>query len=135
MKIRVTDIPEKEIVFSAIRARGPGGQHVNKTSTAVQLKFDVLSSTLPKAIRDDLLKLRDSRITSKGLVVIKADNFRSRENNKRDAIERLNQLLSLAHEEKILRKKTRPTLSSRKKRLESKKKRGDLKKSRKKIED
>ena len=82
MIIRADDIPEKEIQFSAMRASGPGGQHVNKTSNAVHLKFDILSSSLPRIVKDELLSLQDSRITSAGLLVIKAGAFRSQEKNR-----------------------------------------------------
>ena len=135
MIIRADDIPEKEIQFSAMRASGPGGQHVNKTSNAVHLKFDILSSSLPRKVKDELLVLQDSRITSAGLLVIKAGAFRSQEKNRGDALDRLDQLLALAQKEKKERKKTRPSLGSKKRRLSAKKKRADLKKLRNKIED
>lgn len=135
MIIRADDIPEKEIQFSAMRASGPGGQHVNKTSNAVHLKFDILASSLPRIVKDELLSLQDSRITSAGLLVIKAGAFRSQEKNKGDALDRLDQLLAAAQKEKKERKKTRPSLGSKKRRLSAKKKRADLKKLRNKIED
>ena len=135
MIIRADDIPEKEIQFSAIRASGPGGQHVNKTSNAVHLKFDILCSSLPRKVKDKLLGLQDSRITSAGLLVIKAGAFRSQEKNRGDALDRLDQLLATAQREKKERKKTRPSLGSKKRRLSAKKKRADLKKLRNKIED
>ena len=135
MIIRADDIPEKEIQFSAMRASGPGGQHVNKTSNAVHLKFDILSSSLPRKVKDELLGLQDSRITSAGLLVIKAGAFRSQEKNRGDALDRLDQLLATAQREKKERKKTRPSLGSKKRRLSAKKKRADLKKLRNKIED
>ena len=135
MIIRADDIPEKEIQFSAMRASGPGGQHVNKTSNAVHLKFDILSSSLPRKVKDELLGLQDSRITSAGLLVIKAGAFRSQEKNRGDALDRLDQLLAAAQREKKERKKTRPSLGSTKRRLSAKKKRADLKKLRSKVED
>ena len=135
MIIRADDIPEKEIQFSAMRASGPGGQHVNKTSNAVHLKFDILSSSLPRIVKDELLSLQDSRITSAGLLVIKAGAFRSQEKNGGDALDRLDQLLAAAQKEKKERKKTRPSLGSKKRRLSAKKKRADLKKLRNKVED
>ena len=135
MIIRADDIPEKEIQFSAMRASGPGGQHVNKTSNAVHLKFDILSSSLPRIVKDELLSLQDSRITSAGLLVIKAGAFRSQEKNRGDALARLDQLLAAAQKEKKERKKTRPSLGSKKRRLSAKKKRADLKKLRSKVED
>ena len=100
MIIRADDIPEKEIQFSAMRASGPGGQHVNKTSNAVHLKFDILSSSLPRKVKDELLGLQDSRITNAGLLVIKAGAFRSQEKNRGDALDRLDQLLAAAQREK-----------------------------------
>ena len=135
MIIRADDIPEKEIQFSAMRASGPGGQHVNKTSNAVHLKFDILSSSLPRKVKDELLGLQDSRITSAGLLVIKAGAFRSQEKNRGDALDRLDQLLAAAQREKKERRKTRPSLGSKKRRLSAKRKRADLKKLRNKIED
>ena len=135
MIIRADDIPEKEIQFSAMRASGPGGQHVNKTSSAVHLKFDILSSSLPRKVKDGLLGLKDSRITIAGLLVIKAGAFRSQEKNRGDALDRLDQLLAAAQKEKKERKKTRPSLGSTKRRLSAKKKRADLKKLRSKVED
>ena len=135
MIIRADDIPEKEIQFSAMRASGPGGQHVNKTSSAVHLKFDIFSSSLPRKVKDELVGLQDSRITSAGLLVIKAGAFRSQEKNRGDALARLDQLLATAQKEKKERKKTRPTLGSKKRRLSAKIKRADLKKLRNKIED
>ena len=135
MIIRADDIPEKEIQFSAMRASGPGGQHVNKTSNAVHLKFDILSSSLPGKVKDQLLGLQDSRITSAGLLVIKAGAFRSQEKNRGDALDRLDQLLAATQKERKERKKTRPSLGSKKRRLSAKKKRADLKKLRNKIED
>ena len=133
--MRADDIPEKELQFSAMRASGPGGQHVNKTSNAVHLKFDILSSSLPGKVKDELLGLQDSRITRAGLLVIKAGAFRSQEKNRGDALDRLDQLLAAAQKEKKERKKTRPSLGSKKRRLSAKKKRADLKKLRNKIED
>ena len=134
MIIRADDIPEKEIQFSAMRASGPGGQHVNKTSNAVHLKFDILSASLPRKVKDELLGLQDSRITSAGLLVIKAGAFRSQEKNRGDALDRLDQLLAAAQKEKKERRKTRPSLGSKKRRLSAKRKRADLKKLRNKIE-
>ena len=135
MIIRADDIPEKEIQFSAMRASGPGGQHVNKTSSAVHLKFDIFSSSLPRKVKDELVGLQDSRITSAGLLVIKAGAFRSQEKNRGDALARLDQLLATAQKEKKERKKTRPSLGSKRRRLSAKKKRANLKKLRNKIED
>ena len=108
---------------------------MNKTSSAVHLKFDIFSSSLPRKVKDELLALRDSRITSAGMLVIKAGTFRSQEKNRADALDRLGQLLVTVQKEKKERKKTRPSLGSKKRRLGAKKKRSDLKKLRNKIED
>jgi ribosome-associated protein len=90
---RVSDIPESEIVFSAIRASGPGGQNVNKVSSAIHLRFDVRSSSLPDAVKAKILRMRDTRISTEGVIVIKAQKFRSQEKNKLESLARLDELL------------------------------------------
>ena len=80
--VRVSDIPEKQLEFSAIRASGPGGQNVNKVSTAIHLRFDVKSSSLPETVKSKLLKIRDARINTDGVIVIKAQKFRSQKKNR-----------------------------------------------------
>jgi ribosome-associated protein len=111
---------ESELEFSAIRASGPGGQHVNKVSSAVQLKFDVVSSSLPSAVKARLIALSDRRITKEGLIVIKAQRFRSQDKNKQDAVERLELLVSKAAAVPKKRLATRPTRSAKERRLKNK---------------
>ena len=127
-------IPEHEIEFSAIRAQGAGGQHVNKTSSAVQLRFDVRRSHLPVEIKQQILRLSDQRINSQGVIVIKAQTYRSQEKNRQDAQQRLQALLTKALLRKKPRRPTRPSKNSVKKRLESKQQRGKLKNLRKRVD-
>ncbi len=122
-----------ELEISAIRASGPGGQNVNKVSSAVHLRFDIRRSTLPALIKERLLALSDQRITAEGVVVIKAQESRSQEQNRADAIARLVALAhSVAHTPKA-RRATKPTYGSQKRRLEAKSQRGDIKAGRGKV--
>lgn len=133
MTIRVTDqigIGDEEVEISAIRASGPGGQHVNKASTAVHLRFDIGASSLPERVRQRLLDSRDSRITAEGVLVIKAQRYRSQEKNRAEAVERLCELVRAAARTPRKRIPTRPGRAAKRKRLEEKKKRGALKKLR-----
>ena len=132
--ITVADIPESEIEFTAIRASGPGGQHVNKVSSAIHLRFDIHSSSLPDHVKQKLASLADTRISSDGQIVIKAQRFRSQDKNRADALERLDELLAKAQRKRKARRPTRPTKSSVKKRLDKKKKQGDRKKLRGRID-
>ena len=133
--IRVSDIPESQIEFSAIRASGPGGQNINKVSSAIHLRFDVMSSTLPAAVKSKVLAMRDSRISSDGVIVIKAQKFRSQEKNRLESLARLDEMLRESQHVEAPRMKTRPSRSSVRKRLDSKKRQGSLKKDRGRVHD
>ena len=127
-------IPSREIDINAVRSQGAGGQNVNKVSTAIHLRFDIKASSLPDFYQEKLLKLRDSRISKDGVIVIKAQKFRTQEQNKEDALKRLKDLIKSVS---ILQKKrltTKPTKGAKRKRLDSKAKRGQLKASRKKVD-
>lgn len=127
-------IPLAEIDVKAVRAQGPGGQHVNKSATAVQLRFDIVASTLPESYKNRLLRRRDRRITQDGVIVIKAQGSRSREKNRETALERLRTLVQDAGRAHKRRIPTRPSRKAKEKRLEEKTKRGRIKAMRKKVE-
>jgi len=131
---RLSDIPEAEIELSPIRASGPGGQHVNKVSSAIHLRFDVMASSLPEAVRQKILAMRDARVTGDGLIIIKAQRFRSQEKNRADAMARLEEILLDAQRVRKKRKATRPTKSSVRRRLDNKRKQGNQKKLRRPVD-
>ena len=122
------DIDEKEIEFHFVHSSGPGGQNVNKVATAVQIRFDVRNSvSLPEYVRNRLLRIAGKRLTRDGVLVISAQRFRTQQQNREDALERLNLLVHQGGNPEKPRKKTLPTFSSKIKRLESKLRRGSVK--------
>jgi len=124
-------IPLSEVEIKAVRAQGAGGQNVNKVSSAIHLRFDILASSLPDAIKERLLQTSDQRITKEGVVVIKAQEYRSQEQNCEEALLRLSDMVRSVAVLPKKRKQTKPTRSSQKKRLDSKTKRGLIKAARK----
>lgn len=138
MSIRISaqlSIPDNEIVISAVRSQGAGGQNVNKVSSAIHLRFDVRASSLPESCKQRLLSLRDQRISKDGVIVIKAQQYRTREKNLEAAIGRLRDMISQATTRVKKRRATKPTRSSQQKRLDRKSRHGRNKTLRGKVYD
>lgn len=127
-------IPNSEIEISAVRSTGAGGQNVNKVASAIHLRFDIKSSSLPYLYKHKLLKLKDSRISQDGIIIIKAQQFRSELQNREDALKRLKKLIKSAIATKKRRIKTKVSNSANRKRLDNKAKRSQVKASRRKVE-
>lgn len=128
-------IPDEEIDLSAIRAQGSGGQNVNKVSSAIHLRFDIHASSLPYFYKQRLLNTKDSRITKDGVLIIKAQQYRTQELNRADALRRLQEMVRAAAVVRKTRRPTKPSKSSQRKRVESKVKRGRIKALRGSIDD
>lgn len=128
-------IPDSEVDLSAIRAQGAGGQNINKVSSAIHLRFDINASSLPVACKQRLLQLRDQRISKEGVLIIKAQRFRTQEKNRDDALLRLRALVAAALVQKKARRASKPTRSSQKKRMDGKTRDGRTKALRGKVFD
>ena len=138
MSIRISaqlSIPDSEIVISAVRSQGAGGQNVNKVSSAIHLRFDVRASSLPESCKQSLLSLRDQRLSKDGVIVIKAQQYRTREKNLEAAISRLQEMVRQATARVKKRRATKPTRSSQQKRMDRKSQRGRTKALRGKVYD
>ncbi len=127
-------IPDEEIKVNAIRAQGSGGQNVNKVSSAIHLRFDIKASSLPDIYKEKLLKLKDNRVSKDGIIIIKAQQFRTQKKNKDDALTRLEILIKNAAATRKKRRPTKPTKASKEKRLDSKTRQSKQKKLRGKVD-
>tara|TARA_R110002096_G_scaffold183080_8_gene360934 strand:- start:8171 stop:8575 length:405 start_codon:yes stop_codon:yes gene_type:complete len=129
------NISEDEIQISAIRAQGAGGQHVNKVSSAIHLRFDINASSLPELYKQRLLTLSDRRINKDGVIIIKAQQYRTQDKNKTDAFNRLHDIINHVTVSRTVRRPTKPSKNAKNKRMDSKAKRGTLKQLRSRIDD
>jgi ribosome-associated protein len=130
-----TTIPIDEISITAVRSQGAGGQNVNKVATAIHLRFDINASSLPTLFKERLLNLSDRRITKDGIIIIKAQQYRTQEQNKEDALKRLQNLIKSVTIVTTIRKATKPSIRARRNRLDRKTKRGEVKALRANITD